>query len=161
MRQEKGNSLRMKPARCRAETIAVAASRGGLKLHNPFHTSGHDKCNALQAEKGDVQSKLGQCQADKEKVTVHIDELQAARTELAAQLATTEAKVGPFKDVCASHRFDSVYGCRVTCSIGTMQQCSLNGSISAEAGRTMPETCSPQVAADTKLLQVSSRAGQH
>ncbi len=67
-------------------------------MQEPLHTAGHDKCNALQAEKEDMQSKLVQCQADKDSVTVKRDELQAARTELVAQLATINAKVGPLKD---------------------------------------------------------------
>ena len=53
-----------------------------------------------------MQSKLAQCQADKESVTVNRDELQAARTELVAQLATIEAKVGPLK---TGLRFSSIY----------------------------------------------------
>ena len=107
-RQEKSNSLRLKLARRRAETGAVAASKEGLRAAGPVHDpcmTGHDKSNALQAEKEGSHSKLAQCQVDKETVTANRDELQAARTELAAQLTTTEAKVGPLKDFCASDQF--------------------------------------------------------
>ena len=82
-----------------------AASKEGLKTAEPVHDScmtGHDKADALQAEKEGSYSKLAQCQMEKEIVTANRDELQAARNQLAAQLATTEAKVGPLKDVCAS-----------------------------------------------------------
>ena len=41
-----------------------------------------------------MQSKLAQCLADKTNVTVSRDELKAARTELAAELASAKAEVG-------------------------------------------------------------------
>lgn len=156
-RQEKSNSLRLKPARRRAETGAVAACKEGLRAAGPVHDpcmTGHDKSNALQAEKESLHSKLAQCQVDKGTVTADRDELQAARTELAAQLTTTEAKVGPLKDVCASDQFWQLCRCKCTCSIGIVQQWSINDSSSSEANRTMPRTYSPQSAADTKILQV-------
>ena len=157
-RQEKSNTLRLKPARRRAETGAVAASKEGLKAAGPVHDpcmTGHDKSNALQAEKEGLQRELAQCQIDKQTVTANRDELQAARTELAAQLATTEAKVGPLKDICASDQLEQSCRCKCTCSIGIVQRWSLDGSISSEAGRTMPETRSPRRAADTEILPVS------
>ena len=83
---------------------------------------GHDKCNASQAEKEGLQNELAQCQADKEIVTANRDELQAARTELAATLATAEAKVEPLKGVCASGQFEPLCRCKCTCSIDTLRQ---------------------------------------
>ena len=97
-RQEKSNLLRMKTTRCRAVLGAGAASKEGLRTAEPVHDlcmTGHDNSSALQAEKEGSHSKLAQCQIDKETVTANRDELQAARNQLAAQLATTEAKVGP------------------------------------------------------------------
>ena len=80
--------------------------------------TGHDKSNALQAEKEGLHSKLAQCQIDKETVTANRDELQAARSQLAAQLAPTEAKVGPLKDICASDVFEPLCCYMCTCSVG-------------------------------------------
>ena len=47
----------------------------------------------MQAEKEGMQSKLAQCLAEKKILTVSRDELKAAKTGLAAELASAKAEV--------------------------------------------------------------------
>ena len=120
-RQEKSNILRMKMARCRAESGAGAASKESLRTANPVHDlcmTGHDKSNALQAKKGGLHSELAQCQIDKETVTATEMSFRQPGISVAAQLAPSEAKVGPLKDICASDMFEPLCCYMCTCSVG-------------------------------------------
>ena len=93
-------------------------------------------------------------------MTVNRDELQAARTELAAQLATIEAKVEPFKDDCASITLSQ---CIAVGLLAASTQCSNAHSMAAFQQRQAGplETCSPQGAADTKDSTEALQAAGH
>ena len=62
-------------------------------MRDPLNKSRHDEFNALQAEKDGTQSKLAQCLVDKATLGESRDELEAAKAQLAAELAATDSKV--------------------------------------------------------------------